>query len=80
MSINCCKYYKYLLIQDKSIDILLGHIQDESKKHIPPVASLAQDTCQRFRGAFTAFSKCHNIYNGNILTDEAIGQIGEGQT
>jgi hypothetical protein len=66
--------------QDKSIAILIGHIEEESKKHIPPVASLAAETSKRFRGAFVTFSKCHGIYNGNVLTNEAIDQIGECRT
>jgi hypothetical protein len=66
-------------VQDKSIDILIGVIEEESKNHIPPIASLAKDTCQRFRGALSSFSKCHSIYNGNVLSDEAIEQIGEIQ-
>ena len=56
----------------------MEYIEEESKNHVPAVASLALNTCERFRGAFIAFSKCHNIYNGNVLTDEAIDQIGEG--
>ena len=53
---------------------------EESKKHILEIASLAEVTCERFSGIFTAFSKCHNGYNENVLTNDAIEQIGKRQT
>ena len=53
---------------------------EEGRNHSPAIASLADEACGRFRGAFTAFSKCHAIYNGNVLSDAAIDQIGEGHS
>lgn len=55
---------------------MLLNIITESQKHTLIVISAAETVRQKFKGILEAFATCHGIYNGNVLKEEAIQQIG----
>ena len=42
----------------------------------PELLQKAKDTYTRFTDILTQYAKCHNVFNGGVVDDTAIDQLG----
>ena len=45
----------------------------------PNLLQQARQVIDRFKQAFSLFGKCHNAYNGGVMDDTAIDQLGKSE-
>ena len=65
-----------IVSQSSNTETLCEAIVDTARKVCPTLVSDATVISKRFLEAFSKFSACHNIYNGNYLEDHQIDQLG----
>ncbi len=49
----------------------------EARKYTPTINQKAEKIQRTFSVVLTLFSKCHNIYNQNAVTEEDIASLGK---
>ena len=62
------------MIQPKSIEVLLSGLAAVSSH--PNMAQPTKEVTDKFQKMFMLFSKCHNAYNGSVVDDKVIEQLG----
>lgn len=63
-------------MQSASIDVLLSGITAASSNANLVHAAHKTDLRHKFREAFLLFAKCHNTYNGKVISDMDINKFG----
>lgn len=60
--------------QPESIEVLLSTVAGVST--IRPVVEACKEVVAKFKTVFTLFGKCHRVYNGRVIEDTKIDQLG----
>ena len=60
-----------------NIDTLCDTVPDIAQKHCPSLLSRAKEIQMKFKQVFILFKHCHDIYDGNVVTDAQIAQLGK---
>ena len=63
------------LLQPKSIEVLLSGLTAVSNHS--NMAQPTKEVVDKFQKTFMLFSKCHNAYNGSVVDDKVIDQLGK---
>jgi hypothetical protein len=61
-------------MQPESIKILLSTVTGVST--VPEVVQATKLVVTKFTSVFTHFEECHTIYNGRVVDDATIDQLG----
>ena len=71
-------YLSYLctvILQPKNIDTVCNSVSSLANQHCPQLIPDAQKIAETFKEAFTLFSRCHNIYQKNHVTESEQDQL-----
>lgn len=63
--------------QEENCEILCSTIVKEAEAVSADLVPKAKEVYAIFKKAITLFGKCHNLYNGGVLTDYKINELGE---
>ena len=58
------------------MNVLLSNVVEVAKSKCATMVRQVEGVRDLFHPLFTNFSKCHSIYNGNVVDQESIHQLG----
>ena len=62
--------------QEPNVETLCSSVRKVAETTCLEMLPDAETIDTKFKRAFILFGKCHNLYNGGVLTKEEIDQLG----
>ena len=58
------------------MEVLLDHVVEVAHKVCTPLVTRANELKSKFKPLFLGYSKCHTIFNSNVVDEESADRLG----